>query len=160
MPDCDSQLVTDLLEGLATQERQQAAINTLERIRTALESGSSPTPESIQDLLAAIKIATEAIDSGERELTTVVATVTASGDTDIHAPASGKRVRIRWIIAINDPTSSTAPVIKIKLGSDEKYRVWALSKRQRDTGPIDGKLTVNLSQAGNVLVTARIEEVS
>lgn len=56
MPDCDSQLVTDLLEGLATQERQQAAIVALDRIRAALESGSSPTPQSIQDLLFQILI--------------------------------------------------------------------------------------------------------
>lgn len=99
-------------------------------------------------------------DSGEREYTHVVASVTASGDTTVYTPAAGKRVRLHWIYAINDPVSTTAPLIKVKLGASEKYRVYALSKRQLVTGPTDGALVVNLGVAGNVAVTALLEEVT
>ena len=98
-------------------------------------------------------------DSGEREYTHVVITATASGNTTIHTPAANKRIRLRWIYAINDPTALTAPLIKISLGATEIYRVYALSKRQRVTGPVDGALVINLTGSGNVAVTALLEEV-
>jgi hypothetical protein len=98
-------------------------------------------------------------DSGEREYTHVVATVTASGDTTIHTPAAGMAIRVHWIYAINDPTAATAPLIKVSLGAVEKYRVYALSKRQLMTGAADAPLVVNLSAAGTVAVTVLLEEV-
>lgn len=98
-------------------------------------------------------------DSGEREYTHVTATVTASGDTTVHTPSAGNAVRLRWIYAINNPTAESAPLISVKLGATEVYRVYALSKRQRVTGPVDGALVINLSSTGNVAVTAIFEEV-
>lgn len=89
----------------------------------------------------------------------MVATVTASGNTTVHTPAAGKRIRLHWMYAINDPSATTPPLIKVFLGADEKYRVYALSKRQMATGPMDGALIINLSTAGSVAVTALIEEV-
>lgn len=101
----------------------------------------------------------EGLDSGEREYTHVVATVTASGDTTIHTPTSGKAVRLHWLYAINDPTATSAPLIKVKLGATEIYRVYALSKRQLKTGAVDAALVINLSTTGSVAVTAILEEV-
>jgi hypothetical protein len=98
-------------------------------------------------------------DSGEREYTHVVATVTASGDTTIHTPAAGKAIRLRWIYAINDPASTNPPLIKVRLGGSELYRVYALSKRQRKTGAVDAPLIINLSAGASVAVTALLEEV-
>lgn len=98
-------------------------------------------------------------DSGEREYTHVCTTVTASGDTTIYTPAAGMRVRVHWIYAINDPTSSSAPVIKVLLGTTEKFRVYALSKRQRFTGGINEALKINLSATAAVTVTVLLEEV-
>lgn len=98
-------------------------------------------------------------DSGEHEYTHVVATITASGSTTVYTPSSGKRVRLRWVYAISDPGSSSNPLIKVLLGSEEKYRVYALSKRQSVTGPVDGALAVNLSTTGSVAFTALLEEV-
>jgi len=89
----------------------------------------------------------------------VVATVTASGSTTVFTPASGRRVRLRWIYALNDPGSTASPLIKVFLGDEEKYRVYALSKRQIVTGPINGALIINLSEAAEVAVTALLEEV-
>lgn len=97
-------------------------------------------------------------DSGEQEYTHVVATVTASGPTTIYTPAAGRRVRLRWVYAINDPGLTTSPLIKVFLGARELYRVYALSKRQIATGPVDGALIIDLSAAGSVAVTALIEE--
>lgn len=98
-------------------------------------------------------------DSGEREYTHVCTTVTASGDTTIYTPASGKAIRVHWVYAINDPTASTPILIKIKLGTTEKFRVYALSKRQLMTGAVNAALIINLSTSGSVAVTAILEEV-
>ena len=98
-------------------------------------------------------------DSGEQEYTHGVATVTASGSTTVYTPASGKRVRLHWTYAISDPSASSNPLIKVLLGAEEKFRVYALSKRQTVTGPVDGALIVNLSAAGSVAVTALLEEI-
>ena len=89
----------------------------------------------------------------------MVATVTASGNTTVYTPLAGKRIRLRWMYAINDPTATTTPLIKVFLGASEKYRVYALSKRQLVIGPVDGALIVNLSAAGSVAVTALLEEI-
>lgn len=100
----------------------------------------------------------QGLDSGEYDFTHVVATVTASGNTTIYTPSSGKRLRLRWIYAVNDPGSSATPLIKIFLGAEEKFRVYVISKRQWTTGPVDGPLIINLSEAAEVAVTALIEE--
>jgi hypothetical protein len=98
-------------------------------------------------------------DSGEREYTHVVATVTDSGNTTIYTPAAGKAIRLHWVYAINKPTSDVSPLIKVFLGSTEIYRVWALSKRQVTTGIVDAPLIVNLSEGANVAVTVLLEEI-
>jgi hypothetical protein len=100
----------------------------------------------------------DGLDSGEYEYTHVVATVTASGPTTIYTPTAGKLIRLRWIYAINDPGSSASPLIRVFLGAQEYYRVFALSKRQMVSGPIDGPLIINLSEAAEVAVTAILEE--
>lgn len=101
----------------------------------------------------------EGLDSGEQNYTHVVATITASGPTTVYTPVAGKRIRLRWIYAINDPGSSASPLIRILLGNQEKYRVYAISKRQFTTGPIDGPLIVNLSEPAEVACTFLLEEV-
>lgn len=98
-------------------------------------------------------------DSAEQEFTHIVGTITASGNTTVYTPSAGKRIRLRWIYAINDPGSSASPLIKIFLGNLEKYRVYAISKRQLTTGPVDGPLIVNLSEAAEVAVTFLLEEI-
>ena len=99
------------------------------------------------------------VDSGEQELTHVVNTVTASGSTTIYTPAAGKRIRLRWFYAINDPGSTASPLVRVYLGATEIFRVYAISKRQLVLGPVDGALTVELSEAAEVAVTALLEEV-
>lgn len=98
-------------------------------------------------------------DSGETEFRHVVATVTAAGNTTVFTPAAGKRVRLRWIYALNDPNATGTPLIRVFLGAEEKFRVYALSKRQLVTGPVNGALIVNLSTTASVAVTAILEEV-
>lgn len=98
-------------------------------------------------------------DSGEREYDHVVDTVTVAGNTTVHTPAAGKAIRLHWAYAINNPTSATAPLIRISLGATEIYRVWALSKRQVVTGAIDAPLVVNLSIPAEVAVTFLLEEI-
>lgn len=109
--------------------------------------------------LLAVRGDLDVADSGEREYTHVTATVSAPGDTVIHTPAPGKAVRLRWIYAVCDPTSDSSPLIRVRLGDEEIFRVFALSKRQVKTGAIDAPLVLNLSQGGSVAVTAIVEEV-
>ena len=101
----------------------------------------------------------EGLDSGEQDYTHVVATVTASGSTTIYTPTAGKRIRLRWLYAINDPGSAATPLIKIFLGAEEKFRVYAIIKRQWTTGPVNGALIVNLSEAAEVACTFLLEEI-
>lgn len=98
-------------------------------------------------------------DSKEEEYTHVVATLTSAGDTVVYTPAAGKAVRVRSLYAVPDPVAVSSALIKIKLGALEIYRVWALSTRQRKTGPVNGALTVNLTGTGNIAFTAILEEV-
>jgi hypothetical protein len=101
----------------------------------------------------------QGLDSGNYEFTHVVATVTAVGDTVVYTPSAGKRIRVQWSYAINDPASSVSPLIKIILGGTERFRVYALSKRQQITGPVNGTLVVNLSVVASVAVTFILEEI-
>lgn len=139
-----------------------AALAALENI-TATISGpvalDSATLAALETITAAVTGTVTAEDSGERQYTHVTATVTATGDTTIHTPAAGKAIRLRWIYAINDPTATTATLIKVKLGAAELYRVWALSKRQLSQGAVNAALVVNLSATGTVAVSALLEEV-
>jgi hypothetical protein len=98
-------------------------------------------------------------DSGEHAYLHVVATVTAAGPTVLHTPAAGKRVQLRWIYVLPDPGADANPLIRVLLGTEEKFRVYALSKRQLVTGPVDGALIVDLNSAASVAVTAILEEV-
>lgn len=98
-------------------------------------------------------------DSTDREYTSVATSVTATGDTVVYTPAAGKRVRLHWIYAINDPVANVSTKITIKLGAQVYYVAWAISKRQQFTGPVDGALVVNLTNTGDVAVTAFLEEI-
>ena len=77
----------------------------------------------------------------------------------MYTPVVGKSVQLRWISAISDPALTASPLIQVFLGAEEKYRVYALSKRQLVTGPINGPLSISLSAAGSVAVTAILEDV-
>lgn len=95
----------------------------------------------------------------QQEFVPVSALVTAAGDTTLYTPAVGKRIRLRWVYALNDPASGAPARITVRLGAAVKYITYGISKKQVDTGPINGALIVNLSQAGNVAATFRIEEI-
>ena len=98
-------------------------------------------------------------DSGEEEFIHVVATVTASGSTTLYTPTAGRSIRLRWVYAINSPGSAANPLISIFLGASEKFRLYAISKRQMVTGPVDGALSITLDTAASVAVTILLEEV-
>lgn len=101
----------------------------------------------------------EGLDSGEQNYAHLCVSVSNEGATVIHTPAANKRIQIRWIYAISDPVSGVSPLIQVFLGAIEKYRVYALSKRQLVTGPVDGALSIALSEPGLVAVTVLFEEV-
>lgn len=98
-------------------------------------------------------------DTADIEFTSVALSITTIGNTTIFTPAPGKRVRLHWIYAINDPVSNSSTKITVKIGSQTFYVAWAISKRQRFTGEVDAPLIIHLSQPGDVAVTAFVEEV-
>lgn len=147
--------ITALVSGtVALDGPTLAALENITATITGVVAVSGPLTDA--ELRAAdVNVA----DSGERVYTHVVATAIASGDTTIHTPAVGLRIRLRWMYAINDPTATSPPLIKIRLEATEIYRVWALSKRQLVVGDIDAPLVINLTGTGTVAVTAILEEV-
>lgn len=150
--------VTVTVDNLPGDYPDAATLAAVQAVESAIAALVAPQTDALtDDELRAADV--DVADSGEREYTHVVATVTSSGDTVVYTPAVGKAVRLRWIYAINDPTALSAPLIKVRLGAEEKYRAWAISKRQRVTGPIDGALTINLTGSGTVAVTALLEEI-
>lgn len=100
-----------------------------------------------------------AFDSTDSEYLRVATSVTTAGDTTLVTPSAGKRIRLQWVYAINDPTASIATKLTIKLGTAVQYVAWAISKRQQLTGAVDAPLVINLSQSGDVAVTVFYQEV-
>lgn len=90
----------------------------------------------------------------------LAATVTATGETTVHTPAAGKKMRLFWVSAINDPDQSQSPLIQIKLGATELYRAYAVAHWEVFDGAVDAPLTVTLDQSGSVAVTAHYQEVT
>lgn len=118
---------------------------------------SGLSKEATQQLVLA---ALGAIDSGERELTAVTATVVANGSTTIFTPTSGRRLRLHWIYTINDPAASAQALIGVFIGPIRHFLTFGVAKRQRITGGVDEALIINLDRAGaTVAVTAFIEEL-
>lgn len=115
---------------------------------------------ALQNAFENLAVEAKQLDSGELEFTHYVTTVTASGDTTLITPAAGKKIRTRWLYAVNDPSATSPPLITFKLGSTEFFRVYALSKRHVKTGGTDEVLAVNLSATGSVAITVIYEEVT
>lgn len=88
-----------------------------------------------------------------------VATVTAAGSTTVLTPATGKAIRLFWLSAITDPDEANSPLIKVLLGANELYRAYAISHWELFTGAVNASLTVDLSSAASVAVTAHYTEV-
>lgn len=100
----------------------------------------------------------QTLDTTDVEYTSVALTLTSAGDNVVYTPASGKRVRIHWVYAINNPNLPSTK-ITIKIGTQTYYVAWAISKRQQFTGEINAPLVVNLSVSGDVAFTVFIQEI-
>ena len=101
----------------------------------------------------------EIADSTDFEYIVATATVTAAGNTTVYTPAAGKKIRLHWVYTLNNPASVVPALITLSLGGVTKYMTYGVSKRQQDTGPINGALVINLSVANTVACTFRLEEV-
>lgn len=86
--------------------------------------------------------------------TAVGATVTASGDTTIVTAGGAQVLTLYWISAINDPDEATSPLIKVKIGTTEVYRGYALAHWEKFVGAAGNNLIINLDGAASVAVTA------
>lgn len=98
-------------------------------------------------------------DSSDIEYTVVAVALTTAGDNVVYTPAAGKRVRLHWVYAVNDPAATAPAKITLSLGAVVKYVTYGVSRKQVDTGPINGAVVINLSQASTVACTLRLEEV-
>lgn len=101
----------------------------------------------------------EDLDSGEREGSHITAYITTATTTTVYTPTTGKRIRLRWIYALNYPASTNPSRIQIKIGGTTYYDTYGISKRQRITGAVDAPLTVVTDQNTPVTVTAIFDEV-
>lgn len=139
---------------LATDVALPSGDNTIGRVKITDGTDVAEVNE-VPDGKKALEITTNRYFGGK---TAVVATVTASGDTTVHTPASGKAIRLYWISAITDPDQATTPLIKVLIGTTEYYRVFAVAHWEVFEGAADQVLKINLSEASSVAVTAHIEE--
>lgn len=98
-------------------------------------------------------------DSTDSEYLRFAGSVNNAGDNLLVTPAAGKRIRLHWVYAINDPVAMSSTKITVKLGDEVQFVAWAISKRQQMTGPVDGALRINLSNPGDVAVTVFYQEV-
>lgn len=92
------------------------------------------------------------------------ATVSAIGDTTVHTPAIGQRIRLLWV-GLSTPESNGAEVlVKVLIGSTELYR-WNMGKpgafahSMIREGAINEPLKVNLSASQTVYVNFDLEEI-
>lgn len=147
------------LENINATVSGTVAVSNLPATQTvsgtvALDSSSLAALESIN-----VQNTVSTTDSTDTEYLRIATSVNAIGDTTLVTPAAGKRIRLQWVYAINDPVATTSTKITIKLGSSVQYVAWAISKRQQLTGPVDGPLIVNLTNSGDVAVTVFYQEV-
>ncbi len=154
----------------------RASEATLEAVRVLLaaEDFASETKlEAVRVLLAgtlAVSVAALPLPAGAATSalqgtryaggkTPVTAQVTAAGDTTVYTPAAGKRVRLFWVSAINDPDQSVSPRIIVKFaGGTELYRAAALAHWEIFEGALNEAVVVNLDQAADVAVTLHLQE--
>jgi hypothetical protein len=138
---------------LAALETTTVSVNNFPATQTV-----SATDLDIRNL-SSVQDNVRAFDSTDSEYLRIATSVTATGDTTLVTPAAGKRIRLQWVYAINDPTAVLSTKITIKLGTAVQYVAWAISKRQQLTGAVDAPLIVNLSNLGDVAVTVFYQEV-
>lgn len=143
------------LSTLATAIKQDTQIAAEQAIQAAVE-GTLSTQE--QNPIAGYALDATVGNRYSGGKTTVTATVTASGDTTVLSPALGNAIRLYWVSAINDPDEASSPLIIIKIGSTELYRVFAVAHWEVFEGVADEDLVVNLSGTGSVAFTAHYEE--
>lgn len=90
-------------------------------------------------------------------------TVSASGPTDVYTPASGQRVRLKWVGLSTSENNGAETIVTVKLGDVECYK-WAMGVPGAFAhgvvreGGVDESLTVVLSNAQTVYVNFDVEE--
>jgi hypothetical protein len=92
--------------------------------------------------------------------------VSSPGDTTIYTPASGKRVRLKWI-GLSSPAANTAEtVVSIRFGSGTPFYIWnmgapgALGHGTCREGGVDEPLNVSLTTGQTVYVNFDVEDFS
>lgn len=127
-------------------------------------SGGAPTDVSMADPLP--------VDDAEGAITPLHLTVSASGETSIVQPASGKSIRLWWYNIGADPANSANVVASFRFGTGgTDFFKTGLSQygaasghsfkagKSYYQGGVDESLYVNLSAAQTVYVNIDYEEI-
>jgi endonuclease YncB( thermonuclease family) len=92
-------------------------------------------------------------------------TVTASGDTTVYTPGSGKAIRLKWLGMSSPDSNANSTVATVKLGGTSIY-AWDFSKNGGAfahgcvrEGSVNGTLVINLSVAATLHVSMDLEEI-
>ena len=113
--------------------------------------------EALYKLQGQINFLLEMMVADDSEYPSVKVTATAAGDNLLLECPAGKRIVLRRIVAIADPDDGITPEMRMMLGSEEVYRSVVIALKQKITGPANGDLVLNLSEAAIVPVTAFYE---
>ena len=90
--------------------------------------------------------------------------ISVTGPTILYTPASGKRVRLRWVHASASQDNTAEVVATIKIGATTIYQVplgnpGVFAHSSIREGDVDEKLTLTLSASGRtVYVNFDVEE--
>lgn len=140
------------LNGVDAPKPVGIAINDNGDMVFAFSDGSEINAGSMADLVAQVS-------GSDVEYPSVKLTAAQPGDNLLLTCPAGKRIVLRRIVAIADPDAGVTPVMSVKLGAEEVFRSVVVSIRQKFTGPANGNLVLNLSEAASVPVTAFYELV-
>lgn len=86
------------------------------------------------------------------------------GNTILHTPSSGKKIRLRWIGMKTPADNTTAVQVTLRLGTNNIYlwlldRIDVFSHSTLRDGAINETLNITLSAAENVYVNFDLEEI-
>lgn len=108
---------------------------------------------------APVPVTTERYSGGK---SASAATMTAAGNTTLVTPATGKFLRLVWILAVPNPDNLNANLIRIKFGTSGSslYEGYAMAHWEVFDGAVNAPLVVNTQTAEAISVTVHYREIT
>lgn len=147
----------------------------IEAINTALQSGGI-TQVQLDAIKTAVELIDNAISGSEMQVdivdvvktaTPTTVQATASGNTTVWTPASGKKLRVKFIIVFNSGTANDTIYLRFTATGTARFRATLVANTGYTLnligcnweGATDEALIINLSATGTIDITVLGEEI-